>query len=217
VHPPVEPALAGAARDIAAAAGFRVTEEQAGQLAWFVAEMLRWNERVNLTAVSDEREALDVHVGEALAALTAVRTWLPSGPLLDLGTGPGVPAVPWKVACPALTVEACDAVAKKVAFVAHVGRVLGLTGFIPVQRRAGTGSSFAGRFDAVVTRASARPSVAARVAAAEATAGGRVILLTDADAAISTPAGTIVVDDCTYPRPGRRSPGRAVVMVGRST
>jgi 16S rRNA (guanine527-N7)-methyltransferase len=106
----------------AAALGERLTEEAVARLLWFRAELLRWNARVNLTAITDPREVLEKHLLDSLAILPEVRG---ASALLDLGAGAGLPGIPLKIALPELRLTLVDSVGKKVAFMksalAHLG------------------------------------------------------------------------------------------------
>jgi 16S rRNA (guanine527-N7)-methyltransferase len=79
----------------------------------YAAELLKWNEKVNLTAISRTDEVLDKHLLDSLAVASEVAG---ANHLLDLGAGAGFPGIPLAVALPALRATLVDAVAKKVAF-----------------------------------------------------------------------------------------------------
>lgn len=81
-------------------------------LAW-AAELLKWNEKVSLTAITRPDEVIDKHLLDSLAVLPEVRG---ATHLLDLGAGAGLPGIPLAVALPGLRATLVDAVAKKVAF-----------------------------------------------------------------------------------------------------
>ena len=86
-------------------------------------ELLRWNARVNLTAITDPEEVLEKHFLDSLAVLPEVGQ---ATSLLDLGAGAGLPGLPLRVAIPGLQVTLVDAVAKKVGFMKHAIATLGL-------------------------------------------------------------------------------------------
>ncbi len=87
-------------------------------------ELLRWNQKVNLTAITEPREVLEKHFLDSLAVLPEVRDAVT---LLDLGAGAGFPGIPLKLARPDLEVVLVDAVGKKVAFMKHALVRLGLS------------------------------------------------------------------------------------------
>ncbi|WP_351061526.1 RsmG family class I SAM-dependent methyltransferase, partial [Psychrobacter sp. TB20-MNA-CIBAN-0197] len=66
-----------------------LSETQQRTLLLYLDQLLLWNKAYNLTAITDPEEALIKHVIDCLAIITH----LPSGSLLDIGTGAGLPAV----------------------------------------------------------------------------------------------------------------------------
>jgi 16S rRNA (guanine527-N7)-methyltransferase len=96
----------------AAEMGIRLGPEQLKLLGRHVDLMLKWNKSVNLTAISDPDEVAEKHVLDSLAVVPV----LPSGSLLDAGTGAGFPGIPAAIARPDLEVALVDSVQKKVAF-----------------------------------------------------------------------------------------------------
>ena len=89
----------------------------------WVDELLKWNARVNLTAITQPFEVVEKHLLDSLAVLPEVAG---ATSLLDLGAGAGLPGIPLAVALPGLSVTMVDAVNKKVAFLKHAVVKLGL-------------------------------------------------------------------------------------------
>lgn len=87
-------------------------EAQARLLA-YADELLKWNEKVSLTAITKSDEVVDKHLLDSLSVFPEVRG---AAHLLDLGAGAGLPGIPLAVALPDLRATLVDAVAKKVAF-----------------------------------------------------------------------------------------------------
>lgn len=121
-----------------AALGLTLPAGAGERLLAYQAELLKWNARVNLTAITDPVEAVEKHLVDSLAAMPEVQG---ATDLLDLGAGAGLPGIPLAVALPELKATLVDAVEKKVAFM-KVGAV-----------KAGV----AGRVRAVHARAQGRP------------------------------------------------------------
>src|SRR2546430_7445308 len=92
--------------------GLRLAPEQLMQLGRHVDLMLKWNKSINLTAITDPDEIAEKHVLDSLAVVPV----LPSGSLLDAGSGAGFPGIPIAIARPDLEVALVDSVQKKVAF-----------------------------------------------------------------------------------------------------
>ena len=96
----------------AAQMGVRLSPEQLKQLGRHVDLLLKWNKSINLTSITDPDEVGEKHVLDSLAVVPV----LPSGSLLDAGSGGGFPGIPAAIARPELDVVLVDSVQKKVAF-----------------------------------------------------------------------------------------------------
>ena len=96
----------------AAGMGLRLGAEQLKLLGRHVDLLLKWNKSINLTAITDLDEVVEKHVLDSLAVVAV----LPSGSLLDAGSGAGFPGIPAAIARPDLEVLLVDSVQKKVAF-----------------------------------------------------------------------------------------------------
>lgn len=106
------------------------------QLSAYLDLLLRWNARMNLTAVRDPEEIVTRHFGESL--FTATYLSEVSGSLADLGSGAGFPGLPIKIWSPALEVTLIEANQKKATFLREVIRSLSLTRVNVNQGRAET-------------------------------------------------------------------------------
>lgn len=93
--------------------GLELPAEAQARLLAYAAELLKWNEKVSLTAITRPDEVVEKHLLDSLAVLPEVQS---SSSLLDLGAGAGLPGIPLAVALPALHCTLVDAVAKKVSF-----------------------------------------------------------------------------------------------------
>jgi len=87
--------------------------------------LLRWNEKLNLTAIRDPLEILYRHFCESMFAAGAIP--VDKGRLADIGSGPGFPGIPLKIIRPELELCLVEANIKKGTFLAEVVRELGLT------------------------------------------------------------------------------------------
>jgi 16S rRNA (guanine527-N7)-methyltransferase len=101
----------------------------------------QWNRVYNLTAVREPAQMLTQHVFDSLAVVAPLKRrlvecqWSDRVPLLDVGSGAGLPGVAIAVACPEITVTCVDAVGKKAGFVRQVGAELALPDFAAVHGR----------------------------------------------------------------------------------
>lgn len=123
--------------------------------------LVKWNSRMNLTAVRDPAEIVTRHFGESLFAARHVAG---KGTLLDLGSGAGFPGLPIQLWHSRLRVTLAESQAKKATFLREVVRSLSL----PTEVFAGRAEEIlpSQTFDVVVLRAVDRPSDALRTALA---------------------------------------------------
>jgi len=84
--------------------------------------LLKWNKTYNLTALRDPEQAISYHLLDSLAILPHIG----AGPLLDVGSGGGLPGIPLAIARPELSVGMVDTVQKKVSFLQQASIELGL-------------------------------------------------------------------------------------------
>ncbi len=99
------------------ALGVSLPREAVAPLQRLSDELIRWNAKVNLTAITAPAEVLEKHLLDSLAVLPELGE---TGSVLDLGSGAGFPGLPAKIARPGLDVTMVDAVAKKIGFTKHV-------------------------------------------------------------------------------------------------
>src|SRR5216683_1531040 len=103
----------------------QLTPEQVASVQRYMAILLAWNEKVNLTAIRDPLEVLYRHFCESMYATAAVP--LQAGRLADVGSGGGFPGLAVKIARPELQVFLIESNVKKATFLAEVVRELYLT------------------------------------------------------------------------------------------
>jgi 16S rRNA (guanine527-N7)-methyltransferase len=132
--------------------GAGVTDFELDQLGRHAAELVRWNRKTNLTAITLPEEIAVKHVLDSMAPLPYIPV---TGALLDIGSGGGFPGVVLKILRPGLSVTLVDASRKKVSFLSHVIRTLGLKAITALHTRAEAlaGESRAHRFDVIACRA----------------------------------------------------------------
>lgn len=100
----------------------------------FMDLLQKWNKVYNLTSVRDPQEMLTHHLLDSLAAVPALLrhvNTLPVKegkrlPLLDVGSGGGLPGVVFAICCPQIDVNCVDTVGKKAAFIQQVAAALRL-------------------------------------------------------------------------------------------
>lgn len=94
----------------------------------YVDLLMRWNRRINLTALTDDDQGIDRLIVEPLAAARQLPK--PDAAVTDIGSGGGSPAVPMKLAAPAARLRMVESRTRKAAFLREVVRQLGLDGTI---------------------------------------------------------------------------------------
>ncbi len=107
-------------------------EEQIDRLLFLQEELLRWNQRINLTAITDPMEILEKHLLDSLSLVPHIPS---NARVLDVGSGGGFPGLPLKIARPDLRIVSVDSVGKKIRFQQHMVRTLGLVDFSPKSER----------------------------------------------------------------------------------
>lgn len=167
--------------DGAAFLGLKVSRDQAAAMERHARELLQWNQVTNLTAITEPLEVAVKHYIDALAAAP----WINEGArLLDAGTGGGFPGIPLKILRPDLTITLVDSVRKKVSFLKHAIRTLGLDGIDAVHGRLeelGASSPYHGSFDVVICRAFASLEKFVTLARPFLIPGGRLLAMKGRD------------------------------------
>lgn len=154
-------------QDYAHTMGIELDDAQVAAFQRFQAELLDWNQRMNLTAITEPTEIETKHFVDSLSCLLALpridrrplAAWLASSPkAVDIGAGAGLPGLAIKIVWPSLRLTLLDATAKKCRFMQHVVDVLGLTDVTVVQARAEDFGQHAGRlaYDLALARAVSR-------------------------------------------------------------
>lgn len=163
------------------------------QLGVYLDLLLRWNAKINLTAIRDPEQIVTRHLGESLFAAGVLFGSQPSGaPLIpdvrmrgireggavttlaDLGSGAGFPGLPIKLAFPSLQVTLIESQNKKATFLKELIRALQLEG---VDVYSGRAEQWGKRADVVTLRAVERFDSVLPVAAGLVAPGGRLCLL----------------------------------------
>ena len=156
----------------ARALGVALQPEQARSMLRLLAELAAWNRAYSLTAVTQPAAMVTHHLLDSIAASPD----LAGERIADVGTGAGFPGLPLAILHPGRRYTLIDSVAKKVRFVAHCARVLGLANVTAVHARAQALAGL-GPFDTVIARAFAALPELLRTVAPLCGAGTRVVAL----------------------------------------
>ncbi len=146
--------------------------ELAERFGVYAALLMRWNARMNLTAVRDEEGILRRHFVESIVCARALAPEIRT--LLDFGSGAGFPGLPIALCRSEIAVTLAESQGKKAAFLREAARVLGLS----VNVHGGRGELLTEQYDCVTLRAVDRMGEAVRSAGARVADRGWMALLT---------------------------------------
>ncbi len=160
--------------------GLMLSEENIRSFESFAAELKKWNSRINLTAITRDKEIAAKHFVDSLHLVPYV---FDDDLLLDMGSGAGLPIIPLKIVKPGIEMFSVDAVAKKINFQRHVIRLLGLNGIEALHARVEElQETYANRFSIITSRAFTRLENFVSLSAPLLAKGGRLIAMKGADA-----------------------------------
>ena len=104
--------------------GIRLSAEQIGAFRLYLEEVLRWSERMNITALTTPTDIIREGFLDSLACLALIPN--DARRILDVGSGAGFPAIPLAIVRNDLDFTLVEASRKKVTFLKHIARSLGL-------------------------------------------------------------------------------------------
>jgi len=138
--------------------GLELSSRQLEQFHRYYQELIDWNQRVNLTAITDYEEVQIKHFLDSLTVTLAFKPPTSESDLylMDVGTGAGIPGLPLKILFPDIRLVLLEATAKKVAFLHHLNQKLGLSNVETVVGRAeevAHQAQYRESFDIVLSRA----------------------------------------------------------------
>ena len=151
-----------------------LAQEQLEQVSIYIDLILKWNTRVNLTAVRRPEEIVTRHFGESFFAADRLLRPDTEDSIADLGSGAGFPGIPLAMFAPKAKVTLIESNSKKAAFLNEVIRALQLGNTTVFN---GRGEDFSGRTRLVTMRAVERFSRALPLALKLVAPGGRLALM----------------------------------------
>lgn len=138
-----------------------VSDKQWEQFETYFRELVEWNEKMNLTAITEREQVYMKHFYDSLS-LSFFVPMHGISTLADIGSGAGFPSLPLKIMFPHLKVTIVDSLNKRIQFLNHLVQSLQLTNVGCIHGRAedvARKSEFRDRFDLVTARAVARLNV----------------------------------------------------------
>lgn len=163
--------------------GVTLDEKQLEQFENYFTLLVEWNEKMNLTGITERDAVYEKHFYDSLT-LTKVVDFKEVASLADIGSGAGFPSVPLAIAFPHLKVTIVDSLAKRIRFLEEVTSQLGLTKVTPLHSRAEDAArvkTHRDAYDLVTARAVARLAVLNEFCLPFAKVGGTFVAMKGAD------------------------------------
>ena len=142
--------------------GLKLEDEHLKAFEIYYRELVAWNEKFNLTAITDYDQVQVKHFLDSLTCLLADEDFTrticqqPGTRVIDVGAGAGFPGLPLKIVCPGLQLTLLEATGKKVGFLERIVGRLGLAGVEVIKGRAeelGRDAAHRERYDLALARA----------------------------------------------------------------
>jgi len=159
--------------------GIELSDAELEQFALFADMLVEWNRRLNLTRITDPEEIARKHFLDSLTCIAAA-DFAAGTRVIDVGTGPGMPGIPLKIARPNISLVLLDSVRKKLAFVDDVLARLRIQDARTVHARAediGRDPEHREAYDIVLARALGRLPRAAELSLPLTKVGGLVLAM----------------------------------------
>ncbi|MEH7096461.1 16S rRNA (guanine(527)-N(7))-methyltransferase RsmG [Neobacillus vireti] len=159
--------------------GITLSEKQLDQFETYFTTLVEWNEKMNLTAITEKTDVYLKHFYDSITASFYFDFTKPFH-LCDVGAGAGFPSIPLKIVYPHIEVTIVDSLNKRISFLNHLANVLHLENIHFVHDRAetfGVNPAYRESFDVVTARAVARLSVLSEFCIPLAKVGGHFLAM----------------------------------------
>lgn len=159
--------------------GIELSPRQLKQFQLYFETLVEWNEKMNLTAITDKEEVYLKHFFDSISAAFYFDFHSVES-ICDVGAGAGFPSIPIKICFPHLHVSIVDSLNKRITFLNHLADVLELENVTFYHDRAetfGQNSKHREKYDLVTARAVARMSVLSELCIPLAKVGGHFLAM----------------------------------------
>ena len=140
--------------------GIELSDVQKDQFNRYYDLLIEWNDKINLTAITDKQEVIKKHFEDSLS-ISSVIDMNAVNSVIDVGTGAGFPGIPLKIVFPSLKLTLLDSLNKRINFLNTVVDELGLSDVSAIHGRAeeyGRDVVYRESYDLCVSRAVANLS-----------------------------------------------------------
>ena len=152
-----------------------LSEEQVDTLCAFGAAVVRQNQVMNLTAITEPAQVAKLHLLDSLSVLSALD--LRGKKLIDVGCGAGFPGVPLAIACPEAQVTLLDSLGKRITWLKEILPQLGIQAECVTARAEEAVVSCRESYDIATSRAVARLNILLELLAPYVKVGGAMVAL----------------------------------------
>ena len=157
-----------------------LTDQQKAQFERYFELLVEWNQKINLTAITEKEEVYLKHFYDSIAPILQGLIENQEIKLLDIGAGAGFPSLPMKILYPQLDVTIIDSLNKRINFLQLLTEELDLEGVHFYHGRAedfAQEKKFRAQFDIVTARAVARMQVLSELTIPFLKVGGKLLAL----------------------------------------
>ena len=157
------------------ALGLSLPQERQETLCAFARAMVRQNEVMNLTAITEDTQVAKLHLLDSLTVLCCAD--LAGKTLIDVGCGAGFPGVPLAIACPEAKITLLDSLGKRVKWLEEILPQLGIDAECVTARAEEAVADRRERYDFATSRAVARLNILLELTAPYVKVGGAVLAM----------------------------------------
>ncbi len=168
--------LSKAAEDV----GLELTKDKYDKFISYMTLLKEWNEKINLTAITEEEEIIKKHFIDSIKAFKCDEFKHNNVSIIDVGTGAGFPGLPIAIMNENVKVTLMDSLNKRIKFLDIIVNELNLKNVITVHSRAEDGArnkNYREKFDIATSRAVANMSVLSEYCIPYVKLGGKFIAL----------------------------------------